>query len=81
MRSVPLLIVAGVSAIVVAGLWFWLSAPPPGDVRLARIACNMRDRADCVVPAREIAGPIVLAIAGAFLVLIGTIVYSSRPSR
>lgn len=60
----------------VAGLWWWLSAPTPTAVRTAEVSCRMGGRSGCSVPERDTVGPIIVAVTGAFLILIGTILYA-----
>lgn len=67
------LIVFGLAGILTAGIWYWASRPDGSDVRTAEILGR-------TPPEAVIAGPIVLAIAAAFTVLCGVILYATQPA-
>jgi len=71
-RGVPLIII-GVCAVIAAGLWRLLEEPTRTAVRMAEIMGNS-------TPEAPIVGPIILAVAGAFLVLLGVILHAA-PER
>lgn len=56
--------------IVGAGIWWVASAPDETERRTAEVLCSMRGKI-CDLPSRATTGPIILAIAGAVLLLIG----------
>src|SRR5690606_5237257 len=67
------LIAFGLAGIIAAGIWYWASRPNGRDVRTAEILGR-------TPPEAAVAGPIVLAIAAAFTVLCGVIIYATQPA-
>jgi ABC-type phosphate transport system permease subunit len=69
MRGVPL-IVLGVLAVLAAPVWRWLEQPTQMAVRTAELLGRTAPEAPTV-------GPIILAIVGAFLILLGVILHTA----
>jgi uncharacterized membrane protein YidH (DUF202 family) len=68
-RGVPL-IVAGVLAVLAAPVWRWLEQPTQMAVRTAELSGYGK-------PAAPTVGPIILAVLGAFLILLGVILHAA----
>jgi hypothetical protein len=64
------LIVIGVVAVMAAGLWRIFAKPTQTAVRMAELLGHTRPEAPTV-------GPIILAAAGAFLILLGVILHAA----
>lgn len=77
-RRHTLLLVAGIAAVVVAAAWYLLGRPSGRERRTEEVSCAMRGVESCSLPEGPVAGPIVLAVAGAFLILLGVILLSGR---
>jgi predicted PurR-regulated permease PerM len=73
MRGIPL-IVAGVLAVLAAPVWRWLEQPTEMAVRTAELLGR-------TTPAAPTVGPIILAIVGAFLILLGVILHAAPQPR
>jgi hypothetical protein len=73
MRGIPLIIV-GIVAVLAAPVWRWLEEPTQMAVRTAELS-------GYATPTAPTVGPIILAAAGAFLILLGVILHAAPEQR
>jgi hypothetical protein len=77
-KLTPLLVAAGIFLAVGGAAWYLLGRPDETDTITARTVCVMNGAARCQMPVAPVAGPIVLAAVGAFLILIGAVLSPRR---
>lgn len=79
-RSSGWVFVVAVGVLSVLAGWYWYAASEPGvrEVNTKRAGCLLRKAIECDLPERATFGPLVLVIAGAFVVLLGVVVRGQR---
>jgi integral membrane sensor domain MASE1 len=77
MKPSTFLAVAGIAAVLAGAGWYRFGRPSDTEQRTREVLCAMRGDV-CDELAGPVAGPAVLAVAGAFLILLGAILHAGR---
>lgn len=79
-NEVATLLICGGLALGLGGLlWWWFSRPSARELRTEEVLCALPSNANfCDMPEAAVVGPAILAVVGAFGILLGVILYSKR---